>query len=89
MNYGRIDDGNVNRYHIYIFEFKMGQSAKIAIVQINKKEYSTPYLSNGKPITLIGINTSKRKRNNVASTKNHRPFSGFRWIWDVQQHSSK
>jgi hypothetical protein len=42
MNYGRIDDGNVNRYQIYIFEFKMGQSAKIAIVQIIKKSIQHP-----------------------------------------------
>ncbi|MEI6142917.1 MAG: AAA family ATPase [Mariniphaga sp.] len=65
MNNGRIDAVIVNRNHIYIFEFKMGQSARIAIAQIKEKGYATPYLSDGKPITLIGINFSKKKRNIV------------------------
>jgi hypothetical protein len=43
----------------------MGQSAKVALAQIKEKGYATPYLSTGKPITLIGINFSKRKRNIV------------------------
>ena len=66
MNNGRIDAVIVNRDHIYIFEFKMGQSAKVAIAQIKEKGYAIPYLSNGKPITLIGINFSRKKRNIVA-----------------------
>jgi hypothetical protein len=65
MNNGRIDSVIVNRNHIYIFEFKMGQSAKVAIAQIKEKGYATPYLNDGKPITLIGINFSKKKRNIV------------------------
>jgi hypothetical protein len=65
MNNGRIDSVIVNRNHIYIFEFKMGQSAKVAIAQIKEKGYANPYLSDGKPITLIGINFSKKKRNIV------------------------
>ena len=65
MNNGRIDAVIVNRNHIYIFEFKMDQPAKIAIAQIKEKGYATPYLSDGKPITLIGINFSKKKRNIV------------------------
>jgi hypothetical protein len=65
MNNGRIDCVIVNRDHIYIFEFKMNQSAKVAIAQIKEKGYANPYLSTGKPITLIGINFSKRKRNIV------------------------
>ncbi len=65
MNNGRIDTVIVNRDHIYIFEFKMDQPAKIAIAQIKEKGYAIPYLSDGKPITLIGINFSKKKRNIV------------------------
>jgi hypothetical protein len=65
MNNGRIDSVIVNRNHIYIFEFKMGQSAKVALAQIKEKGYANPYLSTGKPITLIGINFSKKKRNIV------------------------
>ena len=65
INNGRIDTVIVNHDHIYIFEFKMDQPAKVAIAQIKEKGYAIPYLSNGKPITLIGINFSKKKRNIV------------------------
>ena len=65
INNGRIDTVIVNRNHIYIFEFKMDQPAKVAIAQIKEKGYAIPYLSDGKPITLIGINFSKKKRNIV------------------------
>ncbi|MEI6142049.1 MAG: PD-(D/E)XK nuclease domain-containing protein, partial [Mariniphaga sp.] len=65
INNGRIDCVIVNRDHIYIFEFKMNQPAKIAIAQIKEKGYANPYMSSGKPIALIGINFSKRKRNIV------------------------
>ena len=65
MNNGRIDAVIVNRDHIYIFEFKMDQSAKVAIDQIKEKGYATPYLNDGKPITLVGINFSREARNIV------------------------
>ncbi len=65
FNNGRIDAVIVNRDHIYIFEFKMDQPAQVAIAQIKEKGYANPYLSTGKPITLIGINFSKMKRNIV------------------------
>lgn len=65
VNKGRDDAIIVNRDHIYIFEYKMDQSAYIAIAQIKDKGYATPYLSDGKPITLIGINLSKEERNIV------------------------
>jgi len=65
MNKGLIDSVIVNHDHIYIIEFKMNQSAGIAIAQIKEKGYATPYLSDGKPITLIGINFSKEERNIV------------------------
>jgi hypothetical protein len=65
INKGRVDAIIVNHDHIYIFEYKMNQSADIAIAQIKEKGYATPYLSNGKPITLIGINFSDEERNIV------------------------
>jgi len=43
----------------------MDQPSKVAITQIKEKGYALPYLSDGKPITLIGINFSKKKRNIV------------------------
>jgi hypothetical protein len=65
MHKGRIDSVIVNHDHIYIFEFKMEQSADDALAQIKEKGYATPYLSTRKPITLIGINFSKVERNIV------------------------
>ena len=65
INNGRIDTVIVNKDHIYIFEFKMEQAADLAIAQIKEKGYANPYLSDGKPITLIGINFSKAERNIV------------------------
>ncbi len=65
INNGRIDTVIVNRNHIYIFEFKMDQPAKDAISQIKVKGYAIPYLNDGKPITLIGINFSREVRNIV------------------------
>ena len=65
LNNGRIDTVIVNHNHIYIFEFKMDQPAKAAIAQIKEKGYATPYLTEGKPITLIGINFSREERNIV------------------------
>ncbi|MEI6143758.1 MAG: PD-(D/E)XK nuclease domain-containing protein, partial [Mariniphaga sp.] len=60
-----IDAVIVNRDHIYIFEFKMDQPAKVALAQIKEQGYATPYLNEGKPITLIGINFSREERNIV------------------------
>jgi len=65
LNNGRIDTVIVNHNHIYIFEFKMDQPAEVAIAQIKEKGYATPYLNDGKPITLIGINFSRKERNIV------------------------
>ncbi len=65
INNGRIDTVIVNRDHIYLFEFKMDQPAKVAIAQIKENGYATPYLKGGKPITLIGINFSREERNIV------------------------
>jgi hypothetical protein len=65
LNNGRIDTVIVNHNHIYIFEFKMDQPAEVAIAQIKEKGYTTPYLNDGKPITLIGINFSRKERNIV------------------------
>jgi hypothetical protein len=53
---GRIDAViNTDKY-IYVIEFKAGQDAKTAIEQIKEKEYHKKYLSEKKPVFLIGIN---------------------------------
>ena len=65
LNNGRIDTVIVNHDHIYLFEFKMNQPADTALAQIKQNGYATPYRNAGKPITMIGINFSKKKRNIV------------------------
>ena len=53
---GRIDTVITTDKYIYIIEFKAGQDAKTAMVQIKEKEYHKKYLAEGKHITLMGIN---------------------------------
>jgi hypothetical protein len=65
INKGRIDCVIVNHDHIYIFEFKMDLSADTGLAQIKEMGYANPYLNSGKPITMIGINFSRKKRNIV------------------------
>jgi len=42
--------------YIYVIEFNAGQDAKTAMEQIKAKGYYKKYLSENKPVTLIGIN---------------------------------
>ena len=55
-NNGRIDavicDGN----HVYIFEFKINQTAEIALDQIHEKEYFRKYQHSSRKIILVGAN---------------------------------
>ena len=48
--------------YIYIMEFKLDQSAQIALQQIKDKKYAGSYALDGRKITLIGVNFSKQKR---------------------------
>ena len=48
---------------VYVFEFKFNRSAKAAIRQIREKGYADAYKADKRPVTLIGINFSARKRN--------------------------
>ena len=43
---------------IYVMEFKMDRSAKDAMAQIREKGYFKPYLSDPRPVILLGINFS-------------------------------
>ena len=53
---GRIDCVITTDKYIYVIEFKAGQDAKTAMEQIKAKGYYKKYLSENKPVTLIGIN---------------------------------
>ena len=48
---------------VYVFEFKFNRSAKAAIRQIREKGYADAYKADKRPVTLIGINFSAKKRN--------------------------
>ena len=48
---------------VYVFEFKFNRSAKAAIRQIREKGYADAFRGGKRPVTLVGINFSAKKRN--------------------------
>ena len=48
---------------IYLFEFKLDKSAEDALRQIEEKDYSLPYETDGRKVYKIGVNFSSEKRN--------------------------
>lgn len=62
-NIGRIDATIETRDLIYIIEFKLDKTAKIAIDQIKEKKYFERYLDKSKKIILVGINFSSKEKN--------------------------
>ena len=53
-NNGRIDAVICDGDHVYIFEFKINQTAEIALEQIREKEYFRKYQHSGRKIVLAG-----------------------------------
>lgn len=64
-NDGRIDGVVETNNHIVIFEFKLNESAGIAMKQIEDKKYYQKFLNKKKNIVLIGANFDEEKRNIV------------------------
>ncbi|MCF7838267.1 MAG: PD-(D/E)XK nuclease domain-containing protein [Candidatus Marinimicrobia bacterium] len=62
-NIGRIDAVVKTAGGIFIFEFKLDGSAEEALEQIRAKRYFEPYLEDGRPVTLIGVEFSRTLRN--------------------------
>ncbi len=62
-NNGRIDAVIHTNTHIYIFEFKLNDSAESALNQIQDKHYYQKYLHDGKTINLIGVAFNAETRN--------------------------
>jgi hypothetical protein len=60
---GRIDAVIVLKDFTAIFEFKLNQSADIALKQIEDKGYADPYRREGKPVIAIGVNFDTTERN--------------------------
>ena len=59
---GRLDCILFAPKHIFIIEFKVDESAKKALAQINEKGYAEPYRTDGRPIVKIGVNFSSEER---------------------------
>jgi len=55
---GRLDAVLFYENRVYIFEFKLDESAEKALAQIHEKSYYLPYQNQGKEIYLVGINFS-------------------------------
>ena len=55
-NNGRIDAVICDGDYVYIFEFKLNQTAGIALEQIREKEYFRKYQHSGRKIVLVGAN---------------------------------
>ena len=55
-NNGRIDVKIENGDKIYIIEFKLNKSTRVALKQILKNEYYKPYEHSDKKITIVGAN---------------------------------
>ena len=62
-NLGRIDAVIELPDQILIFEFKLNQSAEVALKQIHDKQYYAPYVNMGKAIVLFGVEFSTELRN--------------------------
>jgi len=62
-NIGRIDAVVKTETAIYIFEFKLHDTAENALQQIHEKNYAQPYQHDGRPITLIGAAFDEKERN--------------------------
>ena len=61
-NKGRIDAVVKTKNKIYIFEFKLNDSADNALTQIKEREYYQKYYGKRK-LTLIGVNFDYKSRN--------------------------
>ena len=48
---------------VHVFVVKFNKSAKAAIRQIREKGYAEAYKGGRRPVTLVGINFSAKKRN--------------------------
>mgnify|MGYP002397507443 CR=1 FL=1 len=59
---GRMDAVVHTPERIFVLEFKIGQSAAIALQQIREKGYADKFLLENKPITAIGINFDPERR---------------------------
>ena len=62
-NRGRVDAVVETPCGIYVFEFKLGDTAAAALAQIKEKGYHEKYLRRGKKVTLVGAAFDAEMRN--------------------------
>jgi len=62
-SFGRLDAVLETKDQLFIFEYKVNQTAQDALNQIKAKKYFQPYLSLNKKINLIGMNFSVAEKN--------------------------
>lgn len=60
---GRIDLLIGTDKYIYVIELKLDGTAEEALEQINRKEYSLPFVAEGRQVVKIGANISTKTRN--------------------------
>jgi len=60
---GRVDSLVETDTHIYILEYKLEQSAQVALEQIKNKRYYQAYWNVGKPVVGVGVNFSSETKN--------------------------
>lgn len=61
-SWGRIDMVMKAMNYIYIFEFKLGESAVEALNQINSKDYALSWRADGRTVIKIGVAFSPQRR---------------------------
>ena len=59
---GRIDLVIETPRYVYVMEFKVGETAKDAIRQIEERQYGLPFKAEGRDVYLIGASFSNRTR---------------------------
>lgn len=59
---GRIDMVIETDTYVYVVEFKLGHSPKIALEQIVNKGYCRPFDNSGKQVICIGVNFNRKTR---------------------------
>jgi hypothetical protein len=60
---GRIDALVETKNFVYCFEFKLKESAKKALAQIDTKDYLLPWKDSGKKLFKVGVGIDRKKRN--------------------------
>jgi hypothetical protein len=60
---GRIDLLLERAKYIYIFEFKLNQTAKAAIAQIESKHYADAYFKDKRDVIMVGASFSDASKN--------------------------